>query len=497
MTTRKWIVSITAAIAATALLTIAAPAQKISSTGAKHQQYKVVVLPPDGGADSFEAGYLFYVPMNDRGEIGVSGDRSTPGFNSYTWIAGKQTDLQPLPQTSNLTGTATFINWINFWGMAAGYGTRTDSATGASLDHAAFWTPDGRAFALSTPPGGQSHAVWINDWGLVSGWIEDANSNPCSFGTGGNTLGVVWVFGTRRPLGTLGGLQSYGEFINDLGQVSGHSETTAQSDTNCPAYDPFIWQNGKMVDINPGNFGGSQGGTNFLSNGGHAVGFGTLQGEVVSNAFLWHDGRLTNLSAIGSLGGDLGSAFNANDRGDVVGVSSISDNSAFHAVLWRDTEFTDLGTLSGDACSQPFRINARDQVVGFSGSCDFTVLHAFLWENGTMTDLDTLLPSGSGLQLQSANWITDDGIIGAQAVITAGANSGAIRAVLLIPDDECDSNNDAALSSDVAVASAVAAQSNVAASPKKALQLKTEDGRLNPVFLRPFSPLELRKKMQD
>ena len=31
-----------------------------------HQHYRVVVLPPDGGADSILAGYLFYAPLTDH-----------------------------------------------------------------------------------------------------------------------------------------------------------------------------------------------------------------------------------------------------------------------------------------------------------------------------------------------------------------------------------------------------------------------------------------------
>jgi uncharacterized membrane protein len=147
------------------------------------------------------------------------------------------------------------------------------------------WAPDGRVFQLSTPEGDQSHAVWINDFGQVSGWIENETPDPCfaatTAGTKNQSQAVLWEFGYMRRLGTLGGTNSYGEFINDLGQVSGHSETSTVPNpvTQCPPFDPFIWQNGKLIDINPGNFGGAEGGTNFLSNGGYAVGYGTTLGR--------------------------------------------------------------------------------------------------------------------------------------------------------------------------------------------------------------------------
>jgi hypothetical protein len=49
----------------------------------KHQQYKVVILPPDGGPDSYLAGYLYYAPLTDHGTLGVAADINT-GYNSYT-----------------------------------------------------------------------------------------------------------------------------------------------------------------------------------------------------------------------------------------------------------------------------------------------------------------------------------------------------------------------------------------------------------------------------
>jgi probable HAF family extracellular repeat protein len=412
-------------------------AQGTPTSAPPHKKYKVIVLPPDGGPDSFIAGYLFYAPMNNAGAVGIAGDMSAgAGYNSYIWSNDKQTDLQALPQLPTLTGTATYINWLNQSGMAAGYATRTDLSTGASVDNAVLWTPDGHIFDLDSHTGTQSHAVWINDFGLVSGWVENGTKDSCSFGTGEQTRAVIWLFGAMRPLGTLGGLQSYGEFTNDLGQVSGHAETgtAANTYTQCPPYDPFIWQNGKLIDINPGNFGGAEGGTNFLSNQGQAVGFGTEAGEIVAHAFSWQNGQLTELDKTGTLGGSLNSAYTANTLGHVVGVSSASDDSYFHAVLWANGKFDDLGSLSGDGCSEPFSINAHDQIVGISAVCNFSVTHAALWEHGELLDLNTLIPAGSGLELTAAGWITDAGEIGAQAIETA---TGDYRAVLLVPDGDC------------------------------------------------------------
>jgi probable HAF family extracellular repeat protein len=470
-------------------------AQQASSAVVKHHAYAVVVLPPDGGADSFLAGYLFYAPLTANGALGLAADTSTGGvLNSYIWTDGRQTDLQPLPQHPNLSGTSTYINWINGWGLAAGYGTRTDSSTGHSYDHAALWLPNGQIIPLRTPVGAASRAVWVNGLGQVSGWIAPgAIADPCSFGDFGpvglQSMAVRWEFGFARPLGTLGGVNSYGEFINDRGQVSGHSQTgnVANSNTGCPPFDPFIWQDGKMTDIVPGDFGGAEGGTNFLNNRGQAVGFADLYGDVDFHAFLWSAGQVTDLSETGSLGANQDSAFNVSERGHVVGIS-ITASGTLLAVLWQDGQFTNLMSLGaeGDDCSEPFRINSRDQIVGVSFSCETGAEHAFLFEHGEMVDLNSLIPADSGLEIQSANWIDEDGVIAAQAIVTSGSAMGASRAVLLYPTGESrDGVQSAAVSTPAAPAAAAAARARSGAF------LRGPDGRVNPMLRRPFDPQKL------
>jgi probable HAF family extracellular repeat protein len=460
----------------------AVSAQDSTFQKGKHRLYKVVVLPPDGGPDSFLAGYLFYAPMNTSGSLGVAADTSTPGvLNSYIWADGKQTDLQALQPFPNSGGSAIYVNWINQWGLAAGYGTRINSATGA--DNAVIWGPNGQAFALSTPAGDQSHAVWINNWGQASGWIENSTPDSCVFGVGVGfqSQAVVWEWGIMRPLGTLGGTDSYGEFINDRGQIVGHSQTsnTTNMNTGCPPFDPFIWQNGQMIDINPGNFGGGVGGTNFLNNRGQAVGFGSLSGDVDFHPFLWEEGRLTDLFTIGNLGGGIGSAFNVNEKGHVIGLSSLPGDQVFHAVRWSNGEFTDLGTLEGDPCSQPLVINSKDQIVGVSGPCDFSTTHAFLWENGEMVNLDMLIPPGAGIQLNYAGWVSERGEIAAQGVLTA---SGATRAVLLIPDGDCDHACQAGIT---ASRESAAATPHIVGAPTLTAEAKAQ---LRTGPLRPMAP---------
>jgi len=479
---------LSAGLAAAMLVAGAMAREAAAGSQSSHGTYSVVILPPNGGPDSFAAGYLIYAALNNLGTVGVAADTTAGGSNNYIWTDGRQADLQPLPQLSQLTGTNTTINWINQWGLVAGFGTRTDTSTGQSYDTAALWLPNGTILPLPTPPASTSRAVWVNDFGQASGWIAPgAVSDPCSFGVGDGlqSQAVIWEFGQAHPLGSLGGTDSYGEFINDLGQISGHAQTSNVDYAvlgNCPPFDPFVWQNGRMIDINPGNFGGLEGGTNYLNNHGQAVGFGTLAGEVYSHAFLWGNGKLTDLTKLGSLGaqnqeGDT--AYNVNELGHVIGGSTTTEGK-FLGVLWRNGEFVGLLSLSaeGDDCSEPIRINSRDQIVGVSFSCETGVQHAFIWENGSMADLNTLIPADAGISLVYAGWINDEGVIAGQGVLTSGASQGASRAVLLIPTggsrDGWDGLPGAALNR----------------SGSSAL-LHTADGLINPLILHPFDPGKL------
>jgi probable HAF family extracellular repeat protein len=70
--------------------------------------------------------------------------------------------------------------------------------------------------------------------------------------------------------------------------------------------------------------------------------------------------------------------------GQVVG------NSGQRAFLWQNGKLTDLGALPGSDSSTATAINARGQAVGYSRSGPSGWRHAFLWQNGKMTELRIL-----------------------------------------------------------------------------------------------------------
>ena len=87
-----------------------------------------------------------------------------------------------------------------------------------------------------------------------------------------------------------------------------------------------------------------------------------------------------SITDLGTLGGDYvhSMATDINSRGQVVGWSN-GDSGTNHAFLWEDGKMTDLGTLPGSGGSMAKGINNRGQVVGYSGHADSGTNHAVLW----------------------------------------------------------------------------------------------------------------------
>lgn len=221
-----------------------------------------------------------------------------------------------------------------------------------------------------------------------------------------------------------------------------------------------------MIDL--GSLGGVAGGPSALNNRGQVVGQSSDAADPAAcftgndpdhcHPFLWNDGKLTDLNT-GTTGGNPLTANAINDSGEVVGGALFAGQSIPHAYIWKNGVATDLGTVNGDCFSEAFAINSRSQVVGQSFSCVTNTGRTFLWENGSMIDLNTFVPPGSGLQLVEAVAINDRGEIagdlvppdcGGGIVPTQGNDAKCGHAFVLVPCDEdemdsmgCITDNDA------------------------------------------------------
>lgn len=219
---------------------------------------------------------------------------------------------------------------------------------------------------LSSLGGTDSRGNSLNDVGLVAG-----NSNLAE---DESTHATAWLYGWRFDLGTLGGPNSNVAWPvkNNRGLIAGIAQTATPDPLgetwSCRAFFP-----------EPNN-----------------TGYTCL-------GFVWEWGVMR---ALPTLGGNNGFATGANNLGQVVGwaENTVHDPTCvapqvlqFRAVIWgpgRD-EILELPPLGDDSSGAATAINDSGQVVGISGACDqavgrLTAAHAVLWENGTAIDIGGL-----------------------------------------------------------------------------------------------------------
>ena len=437
--------------AAALLAALAVPVGTIAQDGQvptqNHRHYKLIDIGTFGGPNS-----SFVLPspggrlLNNSGEAAGGADTSTPDPSSclnfdcylsygFKWQDGFANQLSALPGFNS-----SFPFWISDTGLVAGLSENgIDPLTGSLAQEAILWGNDGSLTDLGTLGGNDSVAGAVNNRGQVAGGA--LNTIPDPYTSNFFISGATQVHAFRwtksqgmQDLGTLGGTDSNAFEINNRGQIGGWSFTnsTVNPVTGIPKLDPFLWENGKMLDL--GTLGGTVALSFALNNRGQVAGRSNMAGDLTCHPFLWEQNR--GMQDLGTLGGDSGFATWLNDSGEVVGVSNLpgvsgcDDGAApHHAFLWKKGVMTDLGTADGDPCSYAVGINSKGQVVGSSTDCT-NYVHASLWEDGgPMVDLNGLITSNSGVQLTLALYINDSGEIAAHGTLPNGDQ----HAFLLVP----------------------------------------------------------------
>ncbi|MFG1603885.1 hypothetical protein [Actinoplanes sp. NPDC049265] len=224
---------------------------------------------------------------------------------AFVWRDGRRTELRPLPG-----GYATLARDINEHGVVVGF-----SQAGPIDVRPCLWR-HGKPLELA--PAGIALAV--NDRDEVVGDLQTltgsngflwARNKLVVVGTGRSASGInnrtqvigvrnlrtgrrgfLWDKGTTTDLGTLGGLESVPADINERGWIVGTSQTAAG------VSHAFLWRDGRMTDLGPG-------GAVAVNDDGLVVGSNHSGGS-----FRWRAGRRTELA---------GSMSDVNERGWIAG----------------------------------------------------------------------------------------------------------------------------------------------------------------------------------
>jgi probable HAF family extracellular repeat protein len=410
----------------------------------KHHQYKLIDMGTFGGPNSYgsAAGAGSQI-IDGEGVVTGFADTSIPDpyapacsqsdcfvAHTFRWQHGTLTDLGALPgvNSSNASG-------INERGWVAGYSENGtfDPVLNLPAAHGVLWK-NGKIIDLGTLGGYESNGIYVNNAGQVVGFATNTIPDPYSF-LGAQTHTFLWQDGVMRDLGTLGGPDSFpgaGGINQQEGLIAGGSFTnwTPNPVTGVPTFHPFLWKDGNMQDL--GTLGGTLCCQNLVAvnNLAQVAGDSNLPGDLTYHPFLWDKGTLRDL---GTFGGDNGVVNWVDDEGDIVGKADLPGSQTHDAFWWRNGKMTDLGTVEGDPCSNAEMINSSGQIVGTSSTC-YVAVHAFLWENGgPMVDLNTLVTPGSGVQLNGSDiYINNQGEI----VSTGTLPNGDSHLFLLIPCDE-------------------------------------------------------------
>jgi len=241
---------------------------------------------------------------------------------------------------------------INGTGDVAG-SSRARDASGAPTGVHGFLHRGGAMYDIGVPA--PSNTVQINAMGSA-GTIAASGD----FG-----MGYLWKDGQWSPMNFHGTPQA----INAFDQVVGHFPLGAGERA-------FLYANGHAEEL--GTLGGLNSRANAINDAGLVVGSSTLAGESATHAFIYENGAMRDL---GTLGGTYSTASAINSQGIVVGKSTDASGRTL-AFIYDAGGMRPLLNMPG--AQSAIGISDRGAVVGLIDD------GAFLYDSGAFTRLDQL-----------------------------------------------------------------------------------------------------------
>ncbi len=292
-------------------------------------------------------------------------------------------EIQLLQDDACMLGGPTDVFGASETGIVVG----RDSDCWGDEWYAVYWDEQGDMIFLDFP------------WDVPESWAYDVNAEQIIVGAlkieGDGMWMHAFLYDGEQYLNLgipEGANYSKALAINEHGVVAGAWGNTLTGD---PASQAFVWADGVLTDLSA-DLGTPTAEASDINDAGHITGWRGPAYTLEARPYIWRDGEVQDIGLIPGGTWSIGVAIN--NLGSVVGRGLLYDpywgKNVLHAFIWIDEEMIDMGTLPGYERSIPYDINDMNQAVGHN-MVPGAYRRAFLWQHGEMYDLTDLLPEGS------------------------------------------------------------------------------------------------------
>lgn len=268
-------------------------------------------------------------------------------------------------------------------------------------------------------------------WAAGSAYNLGADPNVSARGRG-QAMVLDLNTGSKRVLGTLGGISSQGSDVNAAGVSVGHSWVAGNDHVTAFVADgsgmkPLFADQRISVATSINDRGDVAGQMAGLNSGGQAWGWGSVQGQVPyrggGRPFLMSGGKLVMLDEVAGVGSGQATVVDLNNQGavlldrmnDPMGTSVVVQDGMVRVLdsLVLNPELQGTRAANRNEFTQGLDINDAGEVVGWSMEGLYEQ-RAVLWRGTQAIDLNELWTAPEGVTLTAAWAIDNQGSIWAQ-----------------------------------------------------------------------------------